>query len=328
MIRRAFIPGWLWAILLPAVLMVLLILNRRHGDVFSLRHPEKLTRITLLGEQDTTILLRKGTTWITPGGDEVRSDAIRFLLYTMKHLEIKSPVSGPMAGQLLSDSSYRRCKIKFIRGMIPVRRFTCLIPRDITHGYLLRKPGHRKFYRIYLPGEEGTPLPFTAISYYWRNHHVFRYLPGEVTRVSLRVTNKKNKSFTVGKTARGYFFEAGDPDASLPAKPDTGRIERYLTYFQSLDFDEFAFQLSREEKDSILKSPPRYEFRIKAGTSDSVLIVTYPMIRDTIEGNGTKPREDPDLTWAWVEPPGELVILKYYRIDPWIKEPEYFFHGD
>jgi len=189
-------------------------------------------------------------------------------------------------------------------------------------------PNEGKFYRVYLPGEEGTPLPFTAVSYYWRNHHVFRYLPGEVTRVSFRYTNKKNKSFTVDQTNRGYFFEVNPPDSSLPARPDTGRIERYLTYFQSLDFDEFAFRLTREEKEKILKSPPRYEFRIQAGTSDSVLIVTYPMIRDTIDVRGTNPREDPDLTWAWVEPPGELVILKYYRIDPWIKEPAYFFPGN
>lgn len=314
------------AALILIMVAILIPLLNRHSTDFEIKRPEKITRI-VLHEGETSVILRKQDhRWQVNDTFPARKDAIRFLMHTLENMEVKSVLSGDVVKKILSDKGIRRIRVSCYRGAIPVRTFMYIPAEKGLTGNLVHRPRSRKYFTVYLPGEEEVSVfPFTTNLYYWRSHKVFDFLPGEVREVTLQHLQTPEKSFVAGVDSTDrYHFRLLQESFPAGYLPDTAKIARYLTYFQSLEFDEFAWQLSPEQRAEILSDTGKYLLKIVSADGDTVQIRTIPKKQSVPGRQDTTEAPDPDITWAWIKPPGELVILRYYRIDPWLKDPEYF----
>ncbi|NOY37943.1 MAG: DUF4340 domain-containing protein [Chlorobi bacterium] len=294
---------------------------------FSLQDTGKLTRIELRTDTSRLLLEKKDGRWLVNRQFPVRKEAVKYMLHTLEKIEIKSAVSGKALQEVLDDTAAQTVQVRCYRHLLPVRSFRFILTTRNPWGNVMSKPGSKHYFTGYVPGDETlTGYPFTTNLYYWRSHEVFHFLPGEVQEVRLLYLQHPEKSFEAGTDTSGHWFFRlfqGDipPDVSI----DTSRIQRYLSYFQALSFDDFAWRIPAAKRVKIMQQPALYLLEIISDSGDTIRIRTIPRKPDTApEGTGT-PSFDPDITWAFIEPLHDLVILKYYRIDTFIKEPEYFY---
>ncbi len=298
-----------------------LVLQRRETvpeHQFQVKDTKKIRRIVF--RRDTTLLelQKKDGVWQVNGHWKVRPRAVKALMKVLGEMEVRSPLSGKLLRQVLDDTTSIRTEVTVYGRLLPQKRFTVYLNSGIPGGNMMRLHGKKKWYILEVPGEDFNPATlFVTDPYYWRDLTLFHYLPGEVTGVELRYGDKTKKGFRAGidtLTGSVIFIPF---DTSLAGRPvDSGKVRRFLTYFQDLSADAWDHHTTGEQVDSILKEKPLYEVKVEAAGRKTFRMLVFPLRRK--DRSTGKARMDPDVARAWVDPPGEMVLIKYFRIDPFL----------
>ncbi len=316
---------------LLVLFVVFLVLRQKMvqpGKQFQVRDPEKIHRILFRRDTSWLELRRKEDVWQVNGRWKVRARAIKVLKKTLGTLEVKSPLSEDMVERVLQDTISVSTQVKIFGVFLPLKRFEAVLNPKIPGGNMMRLKGEKEWYILHLPGEEINPATlFVVDSYYWRDLTLFHFLPGEVTEVEIRYGEKEENSFRTGidtLTRKIWFIPS---DSSKTDKPvDTARIKKFLTYFQNLKGDAWDHTLQGASLDSLLCQKPLYEVILKATRHRMFRMRIYPLPAKDVSSGG--PAVDPDVARAWVEPLEEMMLIKYYRVDPFLFKTEDFFTGN
>ena len=240
-------------------------------------------------------------------------------------MEVKSPVSEDLVRQVRADTSGRHIDVRIFRRVFPVKRFEVYASTRIPGGgALMRLARKKKWSIVYLPVEQVNPAVFFITDpYYWRDPTLFDYRPGEVREVRMEYGEPPGTGYRVGIDTLTHTYYFLPEDTSLRGQPaDTTRIRTYLSYFQHLECDEWDRSLTPASRDSVLHQKPLYILNVVdfQGGKFSMRIYSLPN-RQPVEGSSAC---DPDVARAWVTPLNEMVLIRYYRIDPLLKEVEGF----
>ena len=100
--------------------------------------------------------------------------------------------------------------------------------------------------------------------------------------------------------------------AKCPAGWDTARVKRYITYYTWVPFED------RVTDDIIIENEPTYRIMVsKAKGGETVLTLWERYDNDTGE-------KDSDKLWGKTNERDEILILRYFDIDPILKKVSYF----
>ena len=312
------------------ILIAVLILGRKEtyapGKVFQVKtgKVKNISKVVFKEDTTTLILKKRQKDWSVNGQWKARPRAIKVLKKVISQMEIKSPVSEKMATGILKDTGSRHVDVTIYGRFFPLNRYeVCLNPR-IPGGNMMRLIRKKKWYIVNLPAGDINPAAFFVIDpYYWRDRTLFNYLPGQVIKVILKYGKKPLAGYTVGMdtlTKQFYFYSE---DTSLKIKQvDTGKIRTYLTYFQNLECDAYDRSLSPGSKDSILKQTPLYTITVTDIFDKSFRMQVYPL--PDKRSHAGAPAINPDVARAWVMPLKEMILIRYYRIDPLLQDTEFF----
>ena len=95
------------------------------------------------------------------------------------------------------------------------------------------------------------------------------------------------------------------------------KATRYFSYFHHVPFERFATGFTRAETDSIMSVPPVYVIKVSAINHPDKTVRILP-IRNA---DGTR---DPDRAIALINRESTPVIIRYFDLDPVLKEKGYF----
>ena len=288
------------------------------GEQFRIRDTEKIRRITFRRDTARLELCRQDGAWQVNGRWKVRPRAVKVLEKVLGTMEVKSPLSGDLPQRIMEDSAGIHTEVRVYGALLPLKQFEVYLSKKIPGGNMMRLRGKKEWYIVRVPGEDVNPAAlFVTDPWYWRDLTLFRFLPGEVTSVEIRFGEDMKKGFRAGTdTLTGrIFFIPQDP--SLQGRPvDTARVRKFLTYFQVLSCDAWDRSLDTAQRDSLLRQTPLYEVIIEARHGRRFRMRVYPL---QAQGPSAAPGgRDPDVARAWVEPQEEMVLIKYYRIDPFL----------
>ncbi len=313
------------ALLLVAGVLMVRQQKAQPGGQFRVKDTERIRRIVFVRDTTRLELRKKDGVWWANDAWKARPRAMKVLLKVLGETEVRSPLSGELPQRVQEDTASIHTEVAVYGRLLPKKRFEVYLNKKIPGGNMMRLHGKKKWYITELPGEDVNPAAlFVTDPYYWRDLRLFHFRPGEVTGVEIRYG--KNEGFRAGidtVTGRVTFVPFDPSLAGMPV--DSGKVRRFLTYFQDLSADVWE-HLPEREADSILKENSLYEIRIDAAGGKEFRMLVFPVLKkDSITGAG---EVDPDVARAWVDPPGEMVLIKYYRIDPFLlKAKEFVLRG-
>ena len=312
------------------ILIAVLVLSRKEtsapGKIFQVKAAKvnKISRIVFKEDTTTLVLKKEQKGWMVNDQWKARIRAIKVLKKVISQMEIKSPVSEKMATGVLKDTASRHVDVIIYGNFFPLKKYeVCINPR-IPGGNMMRLIRKKKWYIVNLPAGDVNPAAFFVTDpYYWRDRTLFNYLPGQVIKVTLEYGKKPLTGYTVGMDTLTNHFYFYPEDTSLKIKQaDTGKIRTYLTYFQHLECDAFDRSLSPGSTDSILKQTPLYTITATDIFGKNFRMQVYP-VPDRSSYAGA-PAFDPDVARAWVLPLQEMILIRYYRIDPLLQDSKFF----
>ncbi|MFC2137748.1 hypothetical protein ACFLTE_06200 [Bacteroidota bacterium] len=291
---------------------------------FVVKDTSKVTTIIIKNSNSEIILKKYNNVWKV-NSYIANKDYVNYLLKILNRIQIHSKIASDKTNSVknIIDSAfveiiiYKNRKIinNYIVSPHPVNEFC----------YALSK-NNNQVYSLFIPGYEYSLFPIfnTSVSH-WRNKTLIGLFPGEIKSIALENNFHHDYSFKINvKGKREYELEHLTSKNKKVHNINTEKIERYISYFNQV---EFTSQIERRVNyiyDSLQQKKPGYNIIIN--TEDSFIqLKTYPIfIKDQVNILGDSINIDPDNLFATTNIDSNVYLMKYTDIDPIIKKLEYF----
>ena len=293
----------------------------KNNTSFAVKTGAVITRIDFFQGDIRLSLQKSGETWMVNKTKEARGSAIIFVLRTLSEIKIKSPVSSDIFKNEIISKGIIPVKVNVYERRRLIKSFFVYKTGSNIYGNIMKMKVSSKPYIVYIPGyEDNIGTHFTLNELFWQPYTVANLLPSEITSVEFESFQNPDASFIIKNSKIG--FSLSDRTGNLSGW-DTMKIKRYISYFTSVPFETWAFDLAEDEKKQIESQPPLYRVNIGKSAGGNIGLTIWEKW-NTVNGESTK---DTDRVWAKIDGTSNIVILKYFDIDPILKKKSYFF-GD
>jgi hypothetical protein len=94
-----------------------------------------------------------------------------------------------------------------------------------------------------------------------------------------------------------------------------------LTYFTSVPFETWAFDLTGDERKNFESQHPAFRITLKKAQGEKVVLTIW----EKWNSENGKEKKDTDRVWAKTDSNDNIFIMRYFDIDPVLKKKSYFF---
>jgi len=305
------------------ILIIALFIIGRHvpfgagNSVFNLENTGGISSISIVAENTTVNLERGIDKWYVNGKFPARQPAVKSLLRIIRNIRIKSPVSANVFNDVLRDGDTQRTDIKIYDGRKLVQSFHIFSKPSAEAPSIMRKRNNAKPFFVHVPGYDIDPGNyFVADERFWMPNTLFSLSPDRIKEIHIKYFETPDSSFSIRLNGGEVLFKNG---IYVNENIDTTAIGRYLSYFTYVPLEGRAPGMNRADVDSIRQDPPYFKLELISDEADTISLLTWTRIIK--EGGNTV--TDTDRLWGSTN--GEdLLIIKYYDLDPLIKGPSYF----
>lgn len=291
----------------------------RKNSSFAVRPGSEITRIELAESGKKLILEKREDDWIVNGKDEARKNRISYILDVLNEMKIKSPVSNDLFSREITDKGIEPVRVRVFQGRRLLKSFLVFRTSSNPYGNIMKIRERSKPFIMNLPGashEIGSL--FTANELMWKPFYLFSLPMKEIESVSFEDANDPASSFSIRRIDNHFTLSGITGELT---GWDSLRVARYVSYFFNIPFEDWALDLSEAEKDSLKSGKPLFIIRVV--TSGGTLKEVKFWERTKTE-NGIR-KTDSDRLWAGSNDSEELMIVKYFDVDPLLKKKSYFF---
>jgi hypothetical protein len=156
---------------------------------------------------------------------------------------------------------------------------------------------------------------------YWRDNLLMHFLPEQIASISLRNNLDPVKTFHLVRNAEGIFEISSGVVPGAWSQPSPARLNQYLGYFYGLRFVAYADVYQDGTVNYSHHDEPDYVLEVCSTSGSCTDLELFPVF--TVEPSGTK-KMDLNVLYARVNDLDEMVVVKYFEIDPLLKAPAYF----
>ena len=281
---------------------------------FSIEDTASITKIYFADRQDNEVLLEKiDGKWKVDGNQDVRTDAIQFLLSTIKDIQIKSPVGKQLHNKIVKSTASIGVKVEIYTSDPNNPLKTYYIggePADMIGNYMLMKKSTTS-YVVYLPGFKGFLSPRYNIdgrrvsNDLWRNRNIFRTSPQSI---SFEFHEEPEKNYILNFQTKKLTHN------NITLDTDTVKVDQYAKLIQKINCESYANHF--EKIDSITQSRSLYSMTINfaEGNTKKFSAWRMPAKRDTyIDRDGKPIIYDVDRMYGYYN--NQFMIVQYYVFD-------------
>lgn len=308
-----------------AVALVLLILYKsrspfgNNNSSFAAEPKKEITKIEF-SEGGRKLSLEKGNdNWLIDGKIEARKSGILFILRVLQEIKIKSPVSAELFETEITGKAILPMRVKVFEKRKLLKTFLVYKTLSNTYGNIMKIKEASKPFIVYVPGYEGNiGSVFTLSELFWQPYTVFNILPSEIASINFENLSDTSSSFSIVNKKHHYTLSGSKRELS---GWDSTLVTRYLSYFTWIPFESWALQIGDAEKKMVESQQPLYRITVSTTSgTETVLTLWERMI-----GESNSRIKDSDRLFGKMKINEELIILRYFDIDPLLKKRAYFF---
>jgi len=288
---------------------------------FAVPFGTEISRVLLKQAGEEILLIKTDTGWIVNGTDGARNSAVDFLLQTLAHIAIKSPVSDEIVKREITEAGLIPVRIVAFSGKRRVASFIVYRTAGNPYGNIARKSDRSKPFILYLPGYEASiGNSFTMVEDFWKPFNIFNENPSSVLSAGVEYPFKPGDSFRVmNPQSSNPGNQPADTTGINPAA-----VKRYLSYFTWVPFESWDTSIPRSVADSVISSRPFaiITLELADGKSKTLRLWNKTIISDSVTV------QDTDRAWGNLNDAGNLFVVRYYDIDPILRKMSYFFQQE
>ena len=306
---------------------------------FAVADTAAINKIFLADKNGRTITLERGTEgkWTLNGKYDVRMDALKTLLVTIKRVDVKEPVGKRAQDNVIKRISAKAIKCEIYQNNVLTKAYyvgtetqdntgTYMIMIDPETMKTMEKP-----FITYIPGFEGylTTRYFTE-EQGWRGRGIFNYNPNDIKSVKMETpfTPEKGYELTV-KGNNDYVIMPSGSNKPLD-NVDYITVKQYLSYFQSLSFESFEVDINQKQIDSVLKCQPINIITVtdnKGNVNKVRFFARAPKPGALDQKTGQLLQFDTERMDALLNNGKDFVMVQYYMFGKVMPFAEYFQKG-
>ena len=287
---------------------------------FAVEDTSSINKVFFADKHGNTVTLTKGenNNWLVNNEFIARSEAIGFLLKTIKDIKVKHPVSNSMHDRIIKNLASSAVKVEIFTDNLDESYKTYFIggeAKDLIGSFMLLENSSRAFI-VYIPGFNGFLSPRYTIdgttvgSDLWRDRNIFEYKPEDIKTVNVTNHDDPTQSFKMHRQNEYYSFTKNNVTKVIP----DSQGDVYMDLFKSVNCEGFMNDFSK--KDSIFNSKPFYTISItdKKGKVDSLIAYhKEPKRVEYLQDNGEKLEYDVDRMYAKLNT--DLILIQFYVFD-------------
>ena len=293
-------------------------INQELSD-FAVEDTSSIQKVFFADKHGNSVTVKKTEgKWMVNDEFIARSEAVDFMLKTIKDIEVKHPVSNSMHDKIIKNLASSAVKVEIFTKNTDIAHKTYYVggeSKDLIGSFMLLENSSRAFV-VYIPGFNGFLAPrytidgTTVASDLWRDRTLFSYKPSEIKTISVVNHEDSTQSFKMHRQKEYYSFTKNSITKVIPESQG----DEYFNLFKSVKCEGFMNDFSK--KDSIFNSKPFYTIRITDNNGKIDSLVAYhkePKRVEYLEDNGEKLEYDVDRMYAKLNT--DLILIQFYAFD-------------
>jgi len=292
----------------------------KNNSAFSVDEKAEISKVVLYEKDNKLVISRKEDEWVIDNKYEARDEAVHFLIQILKDMRVKSPVNSDTFEEEITKHNIEPVRVNVYTGRRLRRSFFVYRTNSNKYGNIMKMKAFSKPFIMYIPGYEiDIGQYFTADKLFWQPFTVFDILPSEIAEIKVEHCHDTASSFYI-------IISEGNPslfsgDGSSITGWDSLKVRRYVSYFTYIPFESIETGLTTEKKREITESKPDYRIGVKKTDGTAVELNIWQ--RKKLDDNG-KEITDTDRVWAKIEGRDEILVMRYFDLDPVLKKLSYF----
>lgn len=298
---------------------------------FKFKDTAAITKIFIADKEgDQATLVRTKNGWVVNNKYPCRRDALMNLMETIKHIEVKMPVTKNAKPGVLKTMSSTAIKVELYAGEEKVKQYYVGHETPDSEGtyVLLSDPETNENYKdpfvAFIPGFQGFLIPrFIAKEGEWRDRMVIGLTPPQIKQIKLQNSEYPDSSFTINLINTTTFKLKDASGNDMDFDPD--KMKQYLAYFQNLSYEALLSGSNKKLEDSLAKANPFITLSISTNnfkTSDYKFYYKKPT--SLIPEHGVVYKYDPDRLYLRFDYDKELALIQYFVFGKILVSRSYF----
>lgn len=304
----------------------------KEASDFGFKDTAAVDKIFMADKDGQSVLLeRQKTGWIVNGKFQVRPDAIDMLLYTIRMVEVKSPVSKTGRETVIKLMAGKSTKVEVYTKGKKVKQYYVGHPtQDHTGTYMLMSdPESGENYPdpfiTHIPGFNG----YLSTRYFveesdWRDRLMINYRPPQIKQIKLDLHELPDSSFVIDLFSMQRFGLKDGKGQQVPFSEE--KLKQYIAYFQNVNC-EYVLDKTTPLLDSLSKSAVPFA-TLTITDRDNAQNVTqfyhkYPVASKN-EQYGVDYKYDPDRLFVKFNNGKDYGMAQYYVFGKMLQTYGYF----
>lgn len=316
---------------------------------FTVYDTASVTRLFFADKSGNQVELeRYGTAWMVDNEYYANQTMVNEMLYTLKRMRIKMPVSIKKSDNIVTRMSGTNTKVEVYQQLPRINLFNKVklfyhetlskvfyigdVTQDNQGTYVLKEGGD-KVYIVHLNGFRGSVSSrFTANPIDWRNHIIFNSNISDIESLKLEINNDPDNGFIIKEIDR-YQYSMNRLNGE-PVDFSDNKVLNLLSSFRDVRFESFLDDVAPERRDSIINSPfqQRLTLTTKDGESRSVTTfrlnansdMYYYSKEDLENPEFSKMINDPDHKYALLSEGNEFVLIQDFVFGKLLKPADFY----
>lgn len=296
--------------------------NRPDDDsLFKVEKVSTIQKILLANINGSQIILEKkeNNEWIVNGQYRARPEAIKYILETIKRVEVNYPVPESASENTIKTIATTHVKVELYDEQNNIiRSYFVGGPTQNYEGTLFYMEHGERPYVCHIPGFSGylTVRYLTELKD-WRDRTVVAYKPQEIK--SVKVVYQEDKavlqSFELSVISSDSFLIKHVKSGKELTTIDKNSVRQYLTFFKQLGVE--GFENSFPQKDSILMDKPFCTINITDQSGHTNQVTTYFMdltqrSKTRMDDKGQTLKHDLDRLYASVNNGNDFAVIQLF----------------
>jgi len=295
---------------------------------FALEDTSAVSKVFFADRFNNTVTLTKTNgKWLVENKYPIRTDAMEYLLKTMKTIEVKHPVSNSLHDKIIKNLSTSAVKVEIFTDNLEKAFKTYYVggeTKDMIGSYMILENSSRAF-AVYIPGFNGFLAPRYNIDGavvnvdLWRNRNIFNFNPEEIKSVSVQNNDDEKESFSIYTENGDYFFTKNNISKPIPSRNG----KQYFELFKNVNCEGYMNDFSK--KDSIFNSQPFHIITVEDSNANTTTLYSYhkkPEREEYLQIDGKKQEYDVDRMYAKFN--DDLLLIQFYVFDKiLLKSPQF-----
>lgn len=214
----------------------------KEASNFGLKDTASVDKIFLANKNGQSVLLEKKTDgWYVDRKYHVRPDAIELLLYTLRMVEVKSPVSKTSRNNVIKIMAGKSTKIEVYSKESKIKQYYIgHATQDHTGTFMLltnleTDENYTEPFITHIPGFEGfLSTRYNTDKLDWRDRLIINYRPPQIKQIKMELFEIPDSSFVIDLFSMQRFgLKSLKNNKQLPF--DEEKIKQFIAYFQNVN---------------------------------------------------------------------------------------------